>query len=130
MHPYFTDSLDNPIAEGDIILYPVCSGSSSAHYHLARVAEIDPIVTADDGKDYFKSMAVRPPSKRGEGVPYSQKHIYKDPTKRYRLRVERIRERGHRPWNDSTGMAKSFILNVDRVVVVTPIYNPRPDDRV
>ncbi len=128
MHPY-TDSIDQPITEGDYILYPVAAGSSSAHFNIGRIAEIDPLVeiTEENGRKhwYYKSMAVRGQHKRGSGV-YNPTT---DPTKQYRLRVRRVRQRGAAPWTENKD-ALSTLVNVDRIVVITAIYKPRPGDNV
>ncbi len=126
----FTDSLDNPIYEDDIVLYPVAYGSSSAHYNIGRVLELEPMVRVEDEhrpRWYYKSMAVRAPKKRGAGI-YDNK-VPDDPSKRYRMHVRRIRESGRAPWGTNKD-SRSTILNVDRVVVITDIYNPLPGDNV
>lgn len=43
MHRY-TDFLHNPVKVGDLIVYPTCSGSSSADMNLARVTDIIPVI--------------------------------------------------------------------------------------
>lgn len=45
----FTDALGNPIQEGDQIIYPVCSGSSSATLAFGVVKLVDPLIDVISG---------------------------------------------------------------------------------
>ena len=140
----FTDHLDNPINAGDVITYPVAWGSSSANINLAKVVEVDPIVKSQDGRWRYLRNDHKSPSKRGYGISYPKRALpgpdpsgrgrwglVDDPEKAYRLVVNRIRENGTAL---KTGKAyddpnrEVYLTNVDRVVVITSIYRPRPED--
>ena len=142
MTQQFTDFLDNPISVGDIVTYPVASGSSSADMVIAYVVEIDPIVKGADGYWRFASMEAKSPSKRGYGCSYPRRtqrtgpgrydyeHV-DDPSKAYRIRVKRIRDgQNSLTPGGSYDNAERVVTvhNVDRVTVVTPLYTPRPED--
>jgi hypothetical protein len=120
----FTDMLGNPIAPGDTIAYPVCSGSSSASIQFAVVQVVDEIVR--EGNETFlhsqrhrldrphvsypgRNVQVKDPSeKRGWRWEFKP-----DPSRAFVLSVCKVGKPG-----DTPADRKVRISNVDRVIVI------------
>lgn len=126
----FTDYLGNPINPGDIVIYPTCTGSSSADTNLGRVAEIIPLVPKP-GTWLSTGCNSRQPYvredqqfKRGatEYFPTRYNRLTKqfdqDKSLHYVLRIQRYS-------GDAWGDKLHFIKNVNRVTVVTSLTSIR-----
>ena len=133
----YTDYLGNPIAVGDIIAYPTCTGSSSADMNLAVVTEILDLIP-NYPNDLTKNTAYlqsdlkkQPPPRRhitnrfipddpqpANGSKWFLQGTYeRDDSKAYVLRVRKLRD-GYA--NRYRQQDRAVILkNVERAIVVT-----------
>lgn len=137
----YTDFLGNPIAVGDMIVYPACSGSTAADLNLGQVTEILDLIPKNpsdpnDTKAYLQIDLNKqnPPSRRictrfipDDPQPADAHRWYRkgtserDDSKAYVLRVRKIRS-GYTSEYIEQDRA-SMVKNVDRVVVVTGRVN-------
>lgn len=132
----YTDYLDNPIAKGDVIVYPTASGSSSAELNTARVVDVVPIYPVDPndetcrrgftqedldkGRDYGGRDIVGKWVKRADLQSGSGDYL-RDDSKAYLLRVVKL-NRSKSIWIHSERTV--LLKNVDRVVVVSKLKLP------
>lgn len=133
--PPLTDFLGNEIHVGDIIVYPSARGSSAADVTLGEVLMIDKI--RDTGKDgragFLESQRGKDPFRRGiydipakwilkpdPDDPQFPRVRVPDWSKAYVLKVKKI------PTGVAWGERSEAIVrikNVDRVVIVTSVFN-------
>lgn len=129
----FTDYLGNPIAVGDIIIYPTAAGSSSADMNVAVVKEIDPIVEelGRPGSYCYESMRHKPghatvsfpmktvPNPEEGGQPRTI--LVPAPERAYGLKVRKLKDgtRDFGAYSYENPERLFTIRNVDRVTVVT-----------
>jgi hypothetical protein len=106
----FTDYLDNPVNEGDVFVYPVQVGSSSANMNMGRVVTIDPIVPSPQHPGWFCYRSLQLTEHENVCMP-------EDESKAYRIHFKKLRD-----GTDEVGYNRIFyIRNVDRVVVVNSL---------
>lgn len=135
----FTDYLNNPIAVGDVIIYPQSQGSSSAHIQAGRVIAIDEIIKDSiNGDVYLHSKRHQRGSYSGLRYPtftvpdpsYDVRQPYgknnrpwkqeDDPSKAYQLKIQKIkRDLQTGDWKEEGKPVT--IRNVDRATVITPL---------
>lgn len=137
----YTDFIGNPIAVGDTIVYPTCSGSSSAEMNMAVVEEILDL-TPHRPQDLSKFSAylqsdlrkAHPPQRTiatrfiaDDPQPAGQSRWFRagkyerDDSKAYALRVRKTRDGYKKSWSPQDRLV--MLKNVERVVVVTGMVN-------
>lgn len=136
MSQQYTDYLGNPINVGDVIVYPIKSGSSAADLNTAIIVAIDDLIPVNP-QDPTSSRAYAIKDRRKAdpaarhipmrwtytiNAPYGD--AVRDDSKAYMLTVQRIREgaSGHVVANPQR---KVTLTNVDRVVVVSSLTEQR-----
>lgn len=127
----YLDMLRNPINVGDLVAYPQQRGSSSAYTQVSRVVNIDPMVKEPDGTVHYEGKKYKPGDY--SSVRWPVKAVYNDATRNwisfeqneyaYRIRVERLEfdDQAQKWVPNSRDERLSWILNVDRVIVVTSL---------
>jgi hypothetical protein len=115
----YTDYLGNSVAVGDTIVYPKCSGSSSADLNMAVIAEILPIIPRDPSDPACRSGYLW--SDRKLRYPPYRAILRGDLSKAYILKVKRTRDGSgnYKIWTDRL----VTLSNVDRIVVVTSVID-------
>lgn len=137
----YTDYLGNPIAVGDTIVYPTCSGSTAADLNLGQVTEILDLIPKNpsdpkDTKAYLQAdlkkqyqpnrwIATRfipdDPQPTDSNKWYRKGTSVRDDSKAYVLRVRKLRSGYNSQYIEQD--RASMVKNVDRVVVVTGRVN-------
>lgn len=141
MSQQYTDYLGNPINVGDVIVYPIKSGSSAADLNTALVIAIDDLIPVNphdptSTRAYARKDRAKadPPSRSipkrwvyGKSTgSYGDAH--RDDSKAYMLTIQRLREgaSGHVVGHPQR---KITLTNVDRVVVVSSLTEQREPTR-
>lgn len=118
----YTDMLGNPIAVGDVIVYPMQYRSTAATMHMAVVTHIYPVVPVHENavvgwwpKDLARPEEARVPKPMVTHVVDGKK-VY-DPSKAYLIH-------GHKYGTEDY----MYLRNVDRCVVVTDLIKETNGD--
>lgn len=140
MSTQYTDYLGTPVHVGDVITYPICSGSSAADLNLGVVLAIDDLIPNKPGDPKDRSAYLHrdrnkqsPPRREIPGrwkvharadmrtdLP-SGGDFFRDDSKAYMLQIRRVWEgyAGWKLWRPEDALRKVSVKNVDRIVVVT-----------
>lgn len=134
--PIYTDFLDNPIAVGDTIIYPIASGSSAASTERTIVTEIialipDPLSPVVKPHDFIREDQIHGPTRtryyvRGMFVDmHGNACGSRDPGATWqpladKAFVLRCRKE-YKDWRGKDIVRNHFLKNTHNVVVVTSL---------
>ncbi len=115
----YTDYLGNPVQVGDLVAYPMCTGSAAADTNLAVIEEIVPIHPLDPSDPNCRRGYTKADLLKCDCGDYVLPRTFKTHDKAYTVKVTRRRSGAYD--HPIAGNLRVTLKNVDRMIVVSSL---------